>query len=222
MARGGAWSLPTLVEALRVAWEAQTPPGEWLAAALLGDPRLWRLPDGTWVHLGAVTGGRCITTARPQGWTPLGLIPAGVDLQAALLPFEGWDRIPVTTTRGRGMLERGSTPSGRPILACPPALVPTDDDLLGVIAGPEGVRLETVEVDPVVDLRHRRTLARHARGLHDLAPAPDPSMALPRRWSGAELLLALLAADPTACTAPTTPLSTLLEEGIGTLLAGTA
>ncbi|HUG86250.1 MAG TPA: hypothetical protein VMM13_16920 [Euzebya sp.] len=220
LSSGGIWAVDAVALELRVAWGEQTPPAEWLAAVLADDPRLWRLPDGRWLHLRAATDGRSFTVRPGPAFGRVGILPADGDLATALVPFASWERIPVTTRHGRGLMERVGVgtdgEAARSLLVCPHALVPADSEALRVIPGPEGLRLEALgqAVDQMADRRYRRAMDRQLRD-HTVAPGgPDHSGRVPRPWSMVDAELVVLAVDPTTRRGAVAPLSQALAEGV--------
>ncbi|CAN5459770.1 hypothetical protein BH23ACT9_BH23ACT9_23800 [soil metagenome] len=206
LALGGVLTTASLGDRLLGLWGREAPPPEWLAAALMGDGRLWRLPDGRWLHLGTAVHARHFTTRRSASLRHTGVLPVGDDLAVPLLPFSGWDRIPVQTDRGRGLIERAVGGTGTEVLVCPVDLVPdVGGPFVALIPGPEGLHLRDADLDEVADARYRRSLQHRVHVHGPLAPACDPTGAVPRRWSAVDIELLLLTADPGVRCSPTTP-----------------
>lgn len=218
----GAGPVPVtaVLSVLRRTTGPDVPPVEWLVAALLGDRRLWRLPDGRWLHLPSAIDGRLLTCQPTAAALAVGVLAVDLDVATALLPFRGWDRVPVAGAGARGLAERARTPGGRAVLVIPVGVVPPlGDGLLALRPGPEGLDLASATVDEVADLRARQVLG-DLLTVHDLparedhvgsADGPGDGMAAwPRRWSPADVDLVRMARDPDARRTAERPLSAQL------------
>ncbi len=171
------------------------------------DRMLWQLPDGGWLHLGAVTHGRSFTTPHPQR-RPWGHsleysgLDVDIDTEPSLVSMRGWDRIPVRAVGVSAMAEVGRARSGRKVLVLPRGVMPQGTPLLALVPGPEGLRLHGVEADQIGSDRYVRML----RGLRVMTNVQD------RPWSALDIELRLLATDPTLRRCATVPTSSVWTE----------